>query len=332
MSAKDYMRVNPDNTVTINLNSYTGKAFADAIKVRDIAQVRILNKQEKKGRKNGEPDVMIMRASGEVGYISRQDLVKNYVYLSGKKIVIPYMKSNKRYMVTRNCNQPYGVMLLPTNMTAVFNGKPVRYGTYIVAPKNQDGSIDYSNIHTISRQMFRKVFKIPNQDVIIRNMGRGGNRSSRIANKVSNRKSFISPYGRSGIKVNLGTKPQIIPATGLNNPNEQLRPIVNTNPAENDMNRLQQAQIAQHQQRMEQQKQTKYPYRAVGLIVNDNQVTVGYKIEDTKGNVRNVNKQTVMNMCAKKLISNLMLTTHSSGTVYIRGNGIREESLPKYMV
>lgn len=316
MSAKNYMRFNPNNNkVLIDINNYTGNAFINAIKVRDIAHVKILTREEMKGRPHGSPDVMIMKASGETVYITRQDLVKNYRYLSGKKIVIPYMKNGVTYKIIGQCNQPYAAMLLPANMIGVYKGKNVPSGTYIVAPKSADGSIDYSNLTPINRNLFRKMFKIPNQEIIARHTGKRGAVSSRIMNRKSNKKKF----GLEGTKMD-----------GFNN-NQGNMIDFNEKPKVNLGIGKEQPNIAYTQQIVNESARKTYPFRAVGVIITqDSRIEVGFMIEDTSGRQRQVPKQQVMDMCTKNLISNLTLVTQQNGTTYIRGNGISVESLPRF--
>lgn len=317
MSAKDYMKVNPNNTITIDLNNYTGNAFIDVIKVRDIAQVKILSRKDAQARPSGAPDVALLSMSGEMSYISRTELVNNYEYLSGKKVVIPYMKNNVKYLVVGKCNKPFAAMLLPANMNAILNGKQIPPGTYIVAPRNEDGTIDYSSLTAVTRKMFRKMFKVPNQEVIARNMGRGGVVSQRILTKKSNRQKFLD-IGRntSGIMQSRNTGPMSnMPLV------DAAANIGNINDATDILNQNANSAPVKKQ----------YPYTAIGVIYDQSNNMVALKIKDTKGIVKDLSKQMVMGMADKQLINNLEVVKHDRGIPYLRGKGISINQLPKYM-
>lgn len=322
MSAKDYMKVNPNNTITIDLNNYTGNAFIDVIKVRDIAQVKILSRKDAQARPSGAPDVALLSMSGEMSYISRTDLVNNYEYLSGKKVVIPYMKNNVKYLVVGRCNKPFAAMLLPANMNAILNGKQIPPGTYIVAPRNNDGSIDYAGLTAITRKMFRKMFKVPNQEVIARNIGRNNKISQRIISKKSSRQKFMEPgRGTSNIMGNRNVfsegMPLVDAAANIDNINDATD-VLTRNVTSADMPRVN-----------TQRKQ--YPYTAVGAIYDQSNNIVAYKIRDTKGITKDLGKNQVLAMCDKQLINNLEIVKPDMGTPYLRGRGISLQQLPRYM-
>lgn len=322
MSARDYMRVNPNNTITIDLNNYTGNAFIDVIKVKDIAQVRILGRNEAKNLPSGSPDVALVSLSGETRYISRQELVNNYEYLSGKKVVIPYMKNNVKYLVVGRCNIPFVAMLLPANMNAILKGKQIPPGTYIVAPKNSDGSIDYAGLTAITRKMFRKMFKVPNQEVIARNMGRNNKVSQRVISKKSRRQKFMEP-GRDTANI-MGNRNVFSGDMPLA---DMAANIDNINDATDVLTRN--ATSAEAPRANTQRKQ--YPYTAVGAIYDQSNNIVAYKIQDTKGIVKDLGKNQVLAMCDKQLINNLEIVKPDMGTPYLRGRGISLQQLPRYM-
>lgn len=322
MSAKDYMKYNQSTgTVVVDINRYQGNAFVDAIKVRDIANVQIV-KRDKKEKKQGGPDVMVIKASGETTYITRQELIRNYKYLSGKRIVIPYMKNNVKYTVIGACNQPYAVMLLPSNMVGIYNGKRLDPGTYIVAPKLPDGGIDYNNLRPVSRNLFKKMFKIPNQDVIARHSGKTGSVSNRVRYRKSNRMKF--PGGDVNVGLNggnMGTTGVVGGGLGAN---------TNHNPMSGSMSNIGQPQNRVPQQVINEAPKKNYPFRAVAVIVTqDTNTEVGYLLEDTQGRKRQITKIQAIEMCRKEMIANLTAVTHQNGKDFIRGRGVSVESLPR---
>lgn len=315
MAAKDYMKVNRDNTITINLDNYTGNAFMDAVKVRDVAQVKILNRKAMKGRPSGSPDVAVLSVSGETKYITRKELVQNYEYLSGKKVVIPYMKNDVIYKVVGKCDIPFAVMLLPANMNGILKGQPVAPGTYIVAPKNPDGTINYGALTAVNRRMFRKMFKIPNQEVIAKNVGRNTKVSQRIFSKKSNRQKFLDPNRN------------MMQKTPVNNLG--ISPLDAASNIGNNMGMPMGGNVQQSAQKQAPRKQ--YPYSAVGAIYDQSNNLVAYKIQDTKGQIRDLYKNAVLALAEKQEINNLEVVKHDRGMPYLRGRGISINQLPRYM-
>lgn len=318
MSAKDYMKVNSDKTVTINLNNYTGDAFVDAVKIRDIAKITILSRDKRKSLGRGADDVLIQYASGGKERISRKKLASDYLTKSGKKIKLSHLKDNTTYLVISNKPKNYAVMMLPTNMRGVLNGKTVPAGCYIVAPKNQNGEIDTSKMTVISKNKFRKMFKIPPQDIITRNMTGGGNKVSRriisyMNNPNRNRKiNNIGTENESGLGSNLGNSMRLNkPASfggGMNIGKNIQRPVNNqTKPAQLKM---------------------------VGrLFSNSTNELIGYLFIDVNGKQYKKNIIETMKLCSEHKVCNAMLQRHPNGKMFLRGSaGTIIERLPKYIV
>lgn len=315
MGAKDSMKLNPDGTININVSIYRGKGFVDAIKVNELANFLILGRNVRK-QHPGEPDVVITSATGEQFVITRKELVNNYRYLSGNRIRMAFIKENKRYTVFSNCNKQYAAMLLPSNMIGYLGNQRLQAGSYIVAPKNQDGSIDFSKITVVNRSLFRKLFMIPYQPVIQRNLGRPGSISNRVRNKISNTKSFTDGNGR------LGNNSVRTERNSIRNGNSAGVALQKQAPAQCNTTRPMEKVV----------RPNKYNYRAIGKCENDSGVIVGYLIEDIRGQKKPISVAGVMEMCAKHQIANLMLQTKENGQSFLRGNGISIESLPRYIV
>lgn len=312
MSSKDYMQVNKDGTITVNFNKYTGNAFIDAIKTKDIALVRILDKKTKQAMNisNGSPDVEIIRASGEKGMISRKDLVTNYTYMSGHKIKIAYMKNNSTYRVMCRCNKPYKVMFTPNNMNAYVNGKLAQGGVYVVAPINKTGQADFSRCTIMSSKLFRKQFTIPMQDVIKRNIGKRGSSSYYIRTKGKGQGIVRKP-------------------TAFDN-------ITSRSSTMNTYDNQQQAQNVQRRQQPTQQQvqsqQPKYRFKAVGRIVTEQGQLIGYILIDIKGNRQKVSLNKVYQLCQAKQIQNLKYVSNANGQGgFLQGNGMSIQSIPQFL-
>lgn len=312
MSAKDYMKVNSDKTVTVDISRCGGNGFIDAIQTREIAKIRILSRAKRKQLDRGANDVVIQYASGGSETISRAQLERDYLTRTGKKIKIAYLKSDTPYMVIGNKPKQFGVMMLPANMHGILNGKQVPRGAYIVAPKNQNGELDLSRATFINKNKFKKMFKIPPQEIITNNISNRGNKvSRRIARNANSNKPSKQNQG-----LNRGLGQGISMGNNLNQqPNRNIiqdRPVQNT-------------QV--QQQRPDQLKM-------VGrLFSNSTNELAGYLFIDRSGRQYKKNINDSMKLCAEHKVVNAMAQRHPNGKMFLRGNtGTVIERLPKYLV
>lgn len=309
MGGKDYITLNQNGTATINLSGYNGDKFIVVNQVRDIANMRILKKEQKLGMARGGPDVQLTHATGYVDLISRQNLVDNYRFVSGKKIQMQFLKSGKKYSVVGKCNKTYALIPLASNMKGMLNGNAVNKSKYIIAPLKEDGTIDTQNITQINKQLFRKLFIVQSQDIITRNIGRNISRDidRRNRNNINNNSGVKKENGKIVASINKSlynrTEPQ------------------NTNQSRN-------TGVSQN---IGEVFENKYKYKAIGRVINENKETVAYLIENMTGKKKVIPEIKVMEMCHNKLISNLVLVRDNNGPKYLRGNGIRIESLPEYI-
>lgn len=313
MSAKDYMKVNKNGLAAVNFDSYTGNKFVIATKVKDIAKIRILKREELANLGQGHPDVMLYHATGEVNYISRAELVKNYRYLSGKPIKMQYLKCNKPYSVEGRCQQEYAVIPLTKFMTGFVKGKQVKQPFVIVAPLTQDGQFDCSNVNAINLKTFRKMFVIHPQDVITRNKGRmvADNLLKRGQKKV---RSF--EHGDSGITNDINPL-----GNGSGVAFNNKRPVVNLN----------QKQPMQGNMNNKPIQESRYKYRVIGRVVDEHRHLLGYLVEDLNGTRRTLVEAKLIELCDKHSVANVISVTNDRGAKYLRGNGIRLEALPEYL-
>lgn len=300
MSAKNYMRLNQDGSVSFSVDNYRGNSFLKAVKIRDIAHMRILSKEERSALDNKINDVQLVHASGEIDFISRAELVSRYRFLNGQKITMAYLKNSKRYTVVSDCNKEYGIILLPNHMHGIFKGKQIPPNSYIIAPMDTNNNIDYDNINIISKKLFRKLFVIPPQNIIKRNIGRYVNTN-------------IRERARSmrGMNINMGMQ------NPYNSQMIQNKPTRNTDTNYNNMNNVQPNQ--------------RFLYKVLGKVINENGKVIGFLVVDNKGVKRTLSENKVKELCAKQLVSNLILVRPERGIPFLRGNGISIESLPSYL-
>ena len=315
MSAKDYMRVNSDKTVTVDINKCGGKGFIDAVKTRDIARATILSRDKRKQLGRGSDDVVMQYASGGKERISRAQLERDYLTRSGKKLKISHLKSNTPYLVISNKPKNYAVMMLPANMHGTLNGKQIPAGAYIVAPKNQNGDIDISKATVLHKSKFKKMFKIPPQEIITNNISNRGNKvSRRITSNIASR--------------GLGNNAQ---KQAINTPtcNTMQRPINNM-----QQKNMQTQQRPVQQRPTQQQQQRADQLKMVGrLFSSASDELVGYLFIDRAGKQYKKNINDTMKLCHEHKVVNAMVQRHPNGKYFLRGNdGTVIDRLPKYLV
>ena len=264
MSSKDYMRINNDKTVTIDFSKYKGNGFVDAVKTRDIAKITILDRKKRKELGRGANDVIIKYASGGEERVSRKFIAENYLTRSGKKLHMSYLKDNTQYMVISNKPRNYAVMMLPANMKGTINGREIPGGYYVVAPKNNKGEIDFNKMTVVNSRLFRKMFKIPPQDIINKNISNRGNKVSRKIHTGFTKKNNGNVAGMNGQNVN-------IPGNMANKPTGMLQN--NTN--QNQQLRNNQTQV---------QQQSTYIFEVKGRLFSSiDNTLVGYLLVDKTG-------------------------------------------------
>lgn len=315
MGYTDYMKQVNGGNILIDFNYVPDKVFIDANQVRGIYKARILSRQQKKSRPDGSGDVMITSATGGSQIITREELCKNYNHSSGKKIVLAFLKTDTSYIVQSKSNEKYKVLKLPDNCIGKVNNKSAKPGSYIVCKSDDSGIIDKSTMTIVSPNMFRKMFKIPMQSIIKRHMNGGENKMFGLFNSnrnrdIASRKNVVNPV------INMNTE-------SLNKNN--VKPInINTNKS--------QTTYVQNKPLQNVKTQNKYKFVATHRIISmTNGKLIGFVIlEKSTGESKQLNTSQVSQLCNKKLVENLMLVTkENSGVRFLKGNGIRIESLPE---
>ena len=124
MSIQDCMVQKPNGTIAINCTIMPDKGFVDAVKTKEIANAKILSRQDRvnRGYKGGEPDVLMYFSSGGSRMISRKQLCSEYKHSSGNPVTMAILSSGKTYLVYKACNEKYKVFKIPSNCTIDFNG------------------------------------------------------------------------------------------------------------------------------------------------------------------------------------------------------------------
>lgn len=133
--------------------------FGEGILKRDILKVRVVSSKEKKQKEYGENDVEYMSLIYGRGFTSREDIMKNFVYLNGKRIKLAGWKTNKVYTIMKYINFPIGYVYIKEGNDVQFNTGNIhaRKGFYLVCIKNEDGSLDRENCFILDGDYFNRM-------------------------------------------------------------------------------------------------------------------------------------------------------------------------------
>ena len=368
MAELSFVRQLGNSAAIVYIDQLPDRIFIDANKVRGVYSAKIVTRRTDSNVQPGGPDVLIKSATGGNSYITREALMQNFTLASGKKIKMAYLKNNKPYAVYGECSDSFKIFKLPDNCKGVMNGKDIAPGVYIVAKADASGAVLKDTLTVVSPAMFRKMFKIPMQDIIKRHMNGKSNRTmgSSIFNRQSgnmHRNSLGAQPIRIGAKVS--SKPVEMPAS-LPNIGAMLQktsqvsmqkmpqiaiqktPQINIQkPVNSGFNRSGFGIPTQNKpfdrsgfgiQRPNQQESTQqmassqYPFSVTHRIVNmNNHALIGFIVKEEKsGKTKHMSIDQVKMLCEKHAIGNLMLVTKEGTNLkYLRGNGIRIESLPE---
>ncbi len=353
-----------------DLDSVTQKGMIPVVRIRDIIRVHLLSYNEKKNIQRGGPDVVAVTPSGQKLRMHRSDIVNKYTYLSGKKISMIGWKSSRNYTVMRIDSTNAFAMMVPSNCTVQINGLNANSSgrkkcDYIVALADSTGGIDKSTLGIIPNAVFKKMFYMPPNDVISRNIGKGhklfgsgpGGKEERVPVPSSPTQSWGSEQSYEGMDFvgQLGMNTDIMnSSTSINDSDSDDDFGINdlyTTPHSKKINfdkapqpqrtqaqprqqshvkpQVQQAQQIQQPKQPSQPQQ--YKYIAIGRLVNSDNVLIGFVIQAKTGETRNITINQMKGICQKKLVSNITLAVNTqTGREYLRGNNIRIESLPLY--
>ena len=348
---------------TFNLEDIVAKGMIPVIRRRDILMARVMTREEKSSRERGAPDIAVVTPSGQQMILKRSDITSNYTYLSGRKISLAGWKTSNRYTIFKNDNTRAFAMMIPSNCTITVGEKSANTSgrtnpDYVVALATQDGQIDRSTLGIIPSAMFKKMYHIPNNEIIQRNKGKGhklfgrgpGGDSERAiqpletpANNQLNQRQNVKPlrqplnfaeelnidtesfdFGDDAIYTQQTPQSKSTDLSGMN-----ITGSLSKSPMQGQMQGSQ--QTSQNQQVNNQSGYGKYV--AIGRLVNQSNQLVGFIIQNNEGKTKQINLNQMMNLCSKKLISNIMLTRQSeTNKVFLRGNNMRIESLPAYNI
>lgn len=323
MAFSDYCKQLNNGQIVITVDNLPMNVFIDAIKVRDIYKVTILGKQSRKGIvAPGAGDVKMLSVLGQTGYITRKQLASEFTHVSGRKIALATLKNDKPYIVVRQCVERYKAMKIPDNCIGIFKGRQVNKGSYAVLKTDDSGNIDSNTLAIVSSTVFRKMFKIPMQNIINKYMNKPNkSKNLTIFNKpISRVKHFNNPNGNMNTNT---VKPRVNLAD------------IGINPGNINIGRNTNAKVTETETSEQAVKKSNYRFRVVAKLLStqENKKLVGFSLEDLKdGTVRPYRLPQVTALCDKKLVENMILVTKENGTRYLKGNGIIIEQLPEILV
>lgn len=356
------------DTYSIDIKDVVNRGMIPVVRKRDILRVRIMSSEEKKGLPRGSPDIVAISPSGTQITMSRSEVVKNYSYLSGKKISLAGWKSSNEYTIFKPDNTQAFAMMVPLNCTTLVNGKEAnksgrKNADYIIVLADDSGEPMMQTLGIIPSAMFKKMYHMPNNDVIQRNKGKGhklfgkgpGGEEERLPQYNNVQQEPIAKISQVPLKQKFAKQPlkqkPIDFAGELNLDTSSLdfgdsdmytENTPQSKMPKHDMNmvtasrplRTQPLQTqAQTQQQPQAQQHNEYKYMAIGRLINQSGQLVGFVIQNKQQDTRNITLAQMMGLCEKRLVSNIMVTRQAeTGKAYLRGNNIRIESLPSYNI
>ena len=298
-------------TITLTINDIPDKVFIPVVRKRDILKAQIITAVEKANLPKGSSDVRTETPLGHEGLLSRNEIMNNYYYLSGHKISLSGWQTGSKYTLSRNDNTPAFAMMIPLNCVVELNGAINKAknetGQYLVCLSDANGEIDRASASIISKPMFRKMFNVTPHEVISRHKGSG--------NKILGK--------------NVGNTAVESTDTGKMVPRQLLEAVAH---GAGDLRQAHEIAIHTSNQKNNQgvgkEKVQVYRFSAVAKLLNEDNKIVGFVIQDNKGMTKQISKREMLNLCSQKLVDNIILATREpEGSKYLRGNGIKIESL-----
>ena len=312
----------------LDIDTILNKGMLPVVRKRDILRARVLSREEKRNLERGAPDIEAVSPSGQKVILSRSELLSKYTYLDGKKISMAGWSSSKEYIIARLDNSQGLAMMVPTNCTATVNGRTAnaknrKHGDYIVCLLDEGGAIDHSTIGIMPASIFRKMYYMPPNDVITKNLNSKSG-SEYYPDKTTNTHSSVenTPQNKT---------PNFAGALNMNDMDfgdSDMYAQPQKKPAPTNMRMAQQKNNDQVSQ---SSKPTESKYTASARLVNEMGKTVGFIISAKNGKTMNITNQQMMSLCERHLVGNIKISYRSdTGSKYLSGNNIRIDTLPTY--
>ena len=321
--------------VVFNIDNMDDKGYIQAIRLRNIVNFRLMNKEEK--TEPGCPDVIIESMFGEKYTITREELIKRYVFITGKKISMAGLKRNIYYKAIISDNTPVYYFIVPDNALGIIGNKKVPKGAVVAYLGDSDGNIDKSTFGVMQYNTFKKMCATPMTDKIRRNASRKYklfsiyDKKLMESNKPNSYKILVSSIRANGCNPLHMAKPSVNRAVQVNRQpvNSNRQPI---NVGGQLSNKVQDQSNMATRQMSAPVNQSPLMFLAIRRLYNADNKLVGYRLKSNRGTEKNVDIATVFKMCEAKQVKNLVAskTTNADGTItrYIRGNNIKIDQIP----
>lgn len=327
----------------IDLDEILSKGMIPVIRKRDILKARLLSIDEKKSAGRESLEIFVTSPLGHSYTMSKEDLINNYTYLNGRRINISGWKSTKERMVYRIDETAFLAIQIPINCTVDVNNKQVNksistVGEYIIAYQNNDGGPDPDKLGVITSAMFKKMFYMPPNDVITRNYGQGHKdfipNESRNTHK-ENGMDFVTPLGMGDFRLDTSADDsmdtsEIKQTIQKSEPSHQVAKQATQQTQQTMKNKpVSRISIDKLREIPEQQKEIKYS--AIGRLIDNDGIIIGFVIQNKKGEYRSITKVEAMELSKQHLIDNISVGVKAdTGKSFLRGNGIKISDLRAY--
>lgn len=266
--------------------------FIPVIRKREILKAKILSRAEKEKMDihNGSNDVMVVSPLGKEELINRKEVINKYVYLNDRRVRLAGWKSSRQYMIARDDNTPAVALMMPSNYYIEINNKKIGKGKYIIAYLDDQGNIDINSIGSIDKSLFRKMFYMPNNEMLY---------------KYNGTKSVAKELDMNIKKGNMQSKKEVI---------QKEKPV----------NRISNKPVVENKE---------LKYSAIARLVDNTDTLVGFMLKDNLGKYKSVSKKELLILCNNGIVDNIVVATMSdTNKKYLRGNGIKIDSLPKKLI
>jgi len=314
-------------SVRISLDEIGDQAFIKVIKSVNLVRIYVCDRSER--REHG-----MYRGSefcgGEVS-VNSETIEKEYVFCDGKRVKKLYLKGGKSYdaiKISDRAEKIYGAMLVPDNCEVFVGNRIIGANNYIVIGINDMGDIDRSKVFIVSKQTFRKVFRVPMQKIIFKYIGKPKNTSIGKGSEHKELSDINKNVDARKIKLSGAVKYRDKQDHG-NAMGNDIRIGTVENESRKIKNRENRDRVIEHNHEYKTNENNNYKYRATARVVDFNGNLYAFEIVDIKNGNRNiVNMNKMRELCDSKAVENIMCVS-SKGKKFLKGNGIKMSDLPE---
>lgn len=219
--------------------------------------------------------------------------MENFKHPDGKPIRLLRWAREEKYIVTAEDNTLMYALYVPKRVKVKLDGELINGGeNYIVCLSDEGGEIEKTYKFVVPREIFKKMFKYSDLT--------GLHRFIKEGTKNKNIQQIDFGENISGVKLAVGEIKERAVSKIERQRDKQVKPQKTLNIKE---------------------------YRAVGRIIDENEV-VGFVLEHIgSGEIIKTNKVETMELCLKKKVKNLG-ARELNGKLYLHGVGLKIKDLP----